>query len=365
MWLARFTGAEILETEVPLLGRAAKLRTRIGARRLPGGNRRDAREWMSRASGETLLRQVGQWFAARGLHEGSDDVLIISAGSSAAPYNIALGYIWRIACATVMTPSLIGTEPFDFAIVPEHDFPRRKTNILATLGSPNLIDKAELKEEAEKFLAEYPPASAIRWSILLGGDDANYIIDAEWVKSEMGLIFKEAEKEGADLYITTSRRTSQSAEAALAALVERSDRVRYVLYASRDSFNPIPAMLGFSEEVFCTEDSVNMVSETVTGGHTAVLVRTRYRQGVRRLLQTAMAAMADAGALPQSCVWGVPKFDELYDRLARRGVLIEFDDWIDGRRKALSLTRDDGLENTEFNEAKRAAEWICANWRKI
>ena len=101
-WLSRLTGAEILESEVPLLTGAAKARAKTAARALAGGTRRDARDWLAAADGDALIRRVGQWFAERNIQEGSGTVLIISAGSTPAPYNIALGYIWRCACATIM-----------------------------------------------------------------------------------------------------------------------------------------------------------------------------------------------------------------------------------------------------------------------
>lgn len=363
-WLSRATKAEILEAEVPSLSGFARFAARARMRRLFSGNRRDARDWLTSASGEVLLRTVGQWFAERGLGEGTNEVLILSAGSSPAPYNLALSYIWRCVCATVMTPAVIGTEFFDFAIVPEHDYPRRGANIFVTTGSPNLVDMGELKKESEQLLAEYPSFLPQKWSLLIGGNDANYVIDAEWIRREVGLLLSSAEKERASLYITTSRRTSQEAERALSDLIENSQNVRYILYASKNSFNPIPAMLGFSDEVFCTDDSVNMISEIVTGGHAAVLMRAGRRRGVRNALQRASAALVNYGALPQRALWGMPKFDVLYDRFMRHGVLIEFDEWLKGMREPLFSDRGKEPEFTEFNEARRAAEWMLRNWPK-
>lgn len=364
-WLAAATGAEILEAEIPALSGAAKLVARVRMRRLLSGHRRDAREWLVSASGEALLRKVGQWFGERGLREGTSEVLILSAGSSPAPYNLALSHVWRCVCATVMTPSVIGTEFFDFAVVPEHDRPANGTNIFVTVGSPNSVDKNVLKKEAERLLAEYPSFARKKWSLLIGGDDSNYVIDAEWIRGEAGRVLKAAEKEGASVYITTSRRTSKEAEAALAKLVEASSAARYILYASKSDFNPIPAMLGFSDEVFCTDDSVNMVSETVTGGHVAVLMRAGRRRGVKSLMQKATAALVRSGALPRRTVWGIPKFDALYDRFSRHGVLIEFEEWLRGRKEPLFSDRGTEPEFSEFNEARRAADWMLRNWPKI
>ncbi|HPX03453.1 MAG TPA: ELM1/GtrOC1 family putative glycosyltransferase [Synergistaceae bacterium] len=365
LWLSGMTGAEILETEVPILSGAARTRAKAAARKLITGNRRDARDWLAMADGDAVVRRVGQWFAERDIREGTREVLLISAGSTPAPYNLALGYIWRCACATVMTPGFVGTDPFDFAIVPEHDYPERKPNVLVTLGSPNPIMKSELKKEGEALLKEFPPCSSKIWSILIGGDDANYSVTPRWIKKQVGHIMKIAEQEGADLYITTSRRTPAAASEELKYIASHSAAVRYLLIASESDFNPIPAMLGFSTEVFCTEDSVNMVSETVTGGHRAVLLRVEHKKGIKKILQDMTAWLVGVGALSPNMLWGIPKFDLVFEHFARHDALLEFREWIRRRHEPPMISKDEGESKMweEFNEAKRAAEWIYENWQ--
>lgn len=358
-WLSRLSGAEILEAEVPLLSGAAKARARSSSKALFGGTRRDARDWLAANGGEQLIRRVGQWFAERGVQEGGGSVLIISAGSAPAPYNIALGYIWRCACATVMTPSVVGTEPFDFAIVPEHDYPERKSNVFVTLGSPNFVVKENLKKEAEALLAEHPSDAAEKWSILIGGDDANYVITPEWIKKQIGQILNLAQHTGADVFITTSRRTSDAAAKMVKTLASRASCVKYLLIAAEDAFNPIPAMLGFSTEVFCTEDSVNMVSETITGGHRAVLLRVGRKKGIKSFLQSLTASLVNSGALAPKMLWGVPRFDLVFDHFAHSGVLVEYSEWLRLRKEGAQKAE----ESEDFNEARRAAQWIYDNWK--
>ena len=364
-WLSGMTGAEILEAEVPILSGTARARAKAAARKLVMGSRRDARDWLAMADGDAVVRRVGQWFAERDIREGTREVLIISAGSTPAPYNLALGYIWRCACATVMTPGVVGTDPFDFAIVPEHDYPDRKPNVLVTLGSPNSIMKNELKEQGKVLLKEFPAHSSKIWSILIGGDDGNYSVTPEWIKKCIGHIMKIAEQEGADLYITTSRRTSSASVEELKYLASHSAAVRYLLIASESDFNPIPAMLGFSTEVFCTEDSVNMVSETVTGGHRAVLLRVVHKRGIKKVLQDLTAWLTGVGALAPNMLWGIPKFDLVFEHFARHDALLEFKEWIRRRHESLLIPQDEEEKKMweEFNEAKRAARWIYENWQ--
>lgn len=364
LWLSKMTGAEILEAEVPLLSGAARTRAKAAARKLVLGNRRDARDWLAMADGDAVVRRVGQWFAERDIREGTREVLIISAGSTPAPYNLALGYIWRCACATVMTPGIVGTEPFDFAIVPEHDYPERKPNVLVTLGSPNSIIKKDLKKQGEALLKEYPPHSSKIWSIFIGGNDGNYLITPTWIKKRIGHIMKIAEQEEAGLYITTSRRTPAESVEVLKYIASHSTAVRYLLIASECEFNPIPAMLGFSTEVFCTEDSVNMISETVTGGHRVVLLRVEYKKGIKKFFQNVTAWLVDIGALAPNILWGTPKFDLVFEHFARHDALLEFREWIKRRHEAMIGPQAEEERNMweEFNEAKRASRWIYDNW---
>lgn len=364
-WLSKLTGAEILELEVPLLKGTAKTRAKVGARRLTNGNRRDARDWLAEADGDILLRRLGQCFAERDIHEGSGEVLLLSAGTTPALYNLALGYIWRCSCATLMTPGIVGTDPFDFAIVPEHDYPKRKPNVLVTLGSPNFVIKENLKRDAAHLLGLHPAESDTIWSIFIGGDDSNYAVTPTWVKKHIGHIMRMAEQERADLYITTSRRTSSETVKTLKMLASRSPSVRYLLIASEDDFNPIPAMLGFSKEVFCTEDSVNMVSETITGGHRVVLLRVEHKKGIKKILQALTAFLVNAGAVSPNFLWGIPRFDQVFDNFARYDVLLEFREWISKRHEKINSTVYDNEVSVwdDFNESKRAAVWIYENWQ--
>jgi mitochondrial fission protein ELM1 len=56
-----------------------------------------------------------------------------------------------------MTPSVLGTAPFDFAVVPEHDHPQKRDNVLPTLGAPNAIFPDELERQGWELAQKYPP----------------------------------------------------------------------------------------------------------------------------------------------------------------------------------------------------------------
>lgn len=372
LWLARRTGAEVLELEVPDLKGITRTKARKAARELlADGNRRQARDWLSLADGEGVIRTLGQWLVERDIREGDTAKLILlSAGTMPAFYNIALGYIWRCTCATLMTPSVIGTEPFDFAIVPEHDHPRDTSNVMTTTGAPNLVVRDELGPVGESLLREFPPLHDRRWGVLIGGDDKNYRISPEWVQTNIGRIFQEAEKSGVDLYVTTSRRTSPAAENAVRRLAANSSVVRFLLIASEDPFNPVPSMLGACDEIFATDDSVNMVSEAATAGHRVVLLRAERVGSFKAKAQDATASLVSIGLFKRSLLWGVPKFDRTFESFEKMGLLIEWPDWLKERRRNdfspfAPLDEHDAIDPDGFNEARRAADWILEHLGEV
>ncbi|MDR1020845.1 MAG: mitochondrial fission ELM1 family protein [Synergistaceae bacterium] len=367
VWLSRRTGAEILELAIPELKGVRRRKAYSAVARLLEGNRRKARDWLALAEGENVIRTLGHWFLERDIREGdASSLILLSAGSLPSFYNVALGYIWRCTCAAIMTPSVIGTEPFDFAIVPEYDYPLDLSNILTTVGTPNLIVREELGAVSASLLRQFPPKSERRWGILLGGDSRDYRITAEWIQKWLGKVFHEAQRSNVDLYVATSKRTSRDAEGAIRRLAANSDRVRFLLIASTDPLNPVPAILGACDEVFVTDDSISMVSETATAGHRVVLLRSERIGAVKRKLQRLTSGMVTVGLLPKRMLWGTPRFDQTFRSFEKMGLLIEFKDWIKERRRDdmipfAPLDDDSDIELKGFNEARRAADWILEN----
>jgi mitochondrial fission protein ELM1 len=366
-WLSRDSGAEVQEIEIPELKGAARRKVRKAAAKLIDGSRDEARKWLTLAKGVGVVRTLGQLLLERGIREGqTSSLVILSAGSMPALFNLALGYIWRCTCVTIMTPSVVGTNPFHFAIVPEHDYPGDAANVMTTVGAPNLIVREELGFVGESLLREFPSKREYRWGILVGGNDKNYRITAEWTRRNIGKILREAVKNDVDLYIATSRRTPPEAENALRRMVSSCENVKFLLLASADSFNPVPAILGACDEIFVTDDSVNMVSEAVTAGYRVVLLRAERAGVFKRKLQTVTSMMVSSGMLSRRALWGVPRFDETFRSFKDMGLLTDFKDWVQERRRSeLSEPcvpeNKSEFDNDGFNEARRAAAWILLN----
>ena len=338
-WLERLCGAEIYEIKVPILtGLKRFMSLKLQGRQLGSASPEEVREW---------LRNAGFSIEDHGdVLSGGTGTLFMATGNSASSFCLALAKALNGYSAVVMTPDVVGTQPFDFAIVPEHDHPAPSDNILTTLGAPNHIYVPELQAAAEELFAPVKPFPGKVIALLLGGGDANYELTPSWVQSVLPLLREAAEKQGAALLITTSPRTGGEADRAVESVFAGSPAVRYLLLASQNGENPVPAMLGAATHVIVTEDSVSMVSEAATAGFRVGLLRVGRKQTPKTKFRNVFGA-------------GTVRFDALFETMTARGLVEDLGTTPDFNAFLASEARK---TEVPFNEAKKAAEWILNRW---
>jgi mitochondrial fission protein ELM1 len=137
---------------------------KVTSRRLVHKKAVQCMKWLESSGGKELLEKIKGRLQRAGID--GKDVLFLSAGSSAAPYCLALACVTGAKSCTVMTPSVLGTKPFDFAVVPEHDQPEPADNILVTLGAPNMIRPEILEREKAILERRFPPRRREQWGVL-------------------------------------------------------------------------------------------------------------------------------------------------------------------------------------------------------
>ena len=341
-WLERLCGAEIYEIKVPILtGLKRFMSLKLHGRRLGSASPEEIKEWL-RTAGFSIEDH-------KDILSGEADILLMATGNSASSFCLALAKVLNGYSAVVMTPDVVGTKPFDFAIVPEHDHPAPSDNILTTLGAPNHIYGPELQAAAERFFAPLMPFPKKVIALLLGGGDANYEFTPSWVQSVLPLLRETAEKQGAVLLVTTSPRTGGEADSAVESVFAGSPSVRYLLLASQSAENPVPAMLGAATHVLVTEDSVSMVSEAATAGFRVGLLRVGRKQTPKAKIRNVFGA-------------GTVRFDALFETMAARGLVEDLGATPDFDA---FLTPEVRKTDVPFNEAKKAAEWILNRWPRL
>ena len=329
-WLERLSGTVIEPTlTIPEMSLADKiLKLKLFVHGIEGHEGAYSREW---------LKSVG----VRYWKYDNESTLFISAGSRAAPFCLALAKATHNKCAVIMTPSILGTKSFNYAIVPEHDKPNLKDgNVITTLGAPNHIYAPALKEIASSFFAGKNLEGRKVIALLIGGSDANYKITPRWVKN---LLEPLQGVHDAKFMITTSRRTGSDVERTIEEIFAGSRNVEYMfLYSRTPNQNSITAILGAATHVLVTEDSVSMVSEAVTAGFKVGLIRVPRSTGkIKHLLG-----------------FGARRFDDMFAEFAKRGLIEDFGNDLYFPKFMEAYEQKHGLD---FNEAKRAAEWILHN----
>ena len=106
--------------------------------------------------------------------------------------------------------------------------------------------------------------------------------------------------------------------------------------------NCLNAMLGAATHVIATEDSVSMVSEAATAG---------FRVGLMRVPRVTNFVKKIFG-------FGAERFDEMFRAMIVNGLIEDLGTKPDFKRFTAPSEQRHGQD---FNEAKRAAEWILGN----
>ena len=169
--------------------------------------------------------------------------LLIGAGHATHLTLLALRRLYRVPAIVLMKPS-IPMGFFDLCLVPEHDQPPKRPNIIATHGALNRM------QPGDKV-----PGSGV---ILIGGPSRHYRWDEAGVLNQVQALL---ESEPRDWLISSSRRTPAGTERALSALCGN----RFVP-AAETGPDWLPQQLARAEVCWVTEDSASMVYEALTAG---------------------------------------------------------------------------------------------------
>jgi mitochondrial fission protein ELM1 len=163
---------------------------------------------------------------------------------------------------------------FDCCLIPEHDQPRRRDNVIVTQGVLNTIQSAKA-------------ASPERGLILIGGPSEHYGWDSNAMIQQVRSVVLASDAIAWNL--TTSRRTPPETEVALVDLDLPNLRVEPVAQTPRGWVGDHLAGCGL---VWVSEDSVSMVYEALTAGAKVGLLEvptkgkgSRVARGVESLLK--------------------------------------------------------------------------------
>lgn len=208
----------------------------------------------------------------------ADPDLVISSGASLSAVNYVISRQARAKSVVLMRPSFLGVKKFSLVIMPRHDHPPKRKNIVVTEGALNLIDNEYLKKEAEKLIrlsaVNFQP-SAYYIGLLIGGDTGNFHLRKDDVKQAAEQVKSACEKNNADVLATTSRRTSPEIEGLLKSEFRDHPRCKFLVIASEN--NPpyaVGGILGLSQVIIASPESISMISEAVKSKKYVIVFKT-------------------------------------------------------------------------------------------
>lgn len=218
------------------------------------------------------------WFEAGSLKEFGTAAcdIVISCGSSVLPLNYMLKRECLAKNIVIMKPSL----PFslfraDLNLVPEHDSGVKESEqVVLTRVTPSLIQVDQIKVAGEALRRELNLDHHRIVSVFLGGKTKGYDFSKSRFDEFLKSLNQTMEKNQFELLMTTSRRTGAQFENELKEKYAKQNRVSLLVIANEH--NPegiVTKMMGASDVLVVTEDSVSMISEGVASGKSVIVLR--------------------------------------------------------------------------------------------
>ncbi|MCG2634242.1 MAG: mitochondrial fission ELM1 family protein [Gammaproteobacteria bacterium] len=230
--------------------------------------------------------RTNRWISSRydSDYTGNTPDLIISAGGNTAFLNIALSR--RFDCPNFFLGSLRGLHGtlFSALFTLERQAPGPSNIVLDVV--PTGVTPASAKAAAEARFRD-PPTPL--WAMLIGGDGAGYHYDeADWLALARGMKACQAQF-GIRWLITSSRRTGLQNETRLRSLVDSDDLFETTWYG-QNAESVSQAYMGAADRIFCTEDSMTMLQESIATGRSVTSLHPglarptpRYRDAIKSL----------------------------------------------------------------------------------
>lgn len=218
--------------------------------------------------------------------------LIIGAGHASHKTLLALRKVYGCFTVVLMKPS-IPYRFFDAAIVPSHDSPPQKPDILATRGVLNMVTPNDRPRSNDGL-------------ILIGGPSKHYDWNTTTVIEQVVSLVK---KEDTHWRLTNSRRTPIDFISLLNKSLEHGNLADRVSIAPHDETDAqwLPEQLKIAGKVWVTPDSVSMVYEALTSSAATGLLELkpsrhgRIVKGIEQLIAdkqlTTMASWRTSGEM--------------------------------------------------------------------
>jgi KDO2-lipid IV(A) lauroyltransferase len=226
--------------------------------------------------------------------------LVISCGASLALPNLILSKGSLAKSVILMRPPLFNSDNFDLVIMPRHDHPPKRKNVIATEGALNLINQRYLIGQGERLIqaagvlhtsGQFKPQGSGRCiGLLIGGEAKNFSLGKSAISEVIKQVKSASDDLGAGIFATTSRRTSADIENLLKAELKGYPRSQLLIIANEDNIpETVGGILDLSQILVVSPESISMVSEASSSGKYVIVFMAK---GLSRKHQAFLSRLA-------------------------------------------------------------------------
>lgn len=215
---------------------------------------------------------------------------IVSCGSSIAGINHFVSHDHNAKSVVILKPGLLNYGRFDLVVLPQHDAPKTggySGRLAITNAAPNLVTPEYLEEQKAILLDHFSHLKnnyRTKIGVFIGGDSNNVYISEDQIRI-LSLQLKDVVRElNASLIITTSRRTPEKIEKILMKNFKKNQICPLLIIASKNNVpEAVGGILGISDIVVVSGDSISMVSEAAASGKDVVVFYPQTRAKVLKV----------------------------------------------------------------------------------
>ena len=226
--------------------------------------------------------------------------IVLSCGSGLGAVNLFISAENFAKSVVVMRP-LEPARHFDAVIAPRHDKINPAGNVFLTEIAPSVVTPQEIHTQAQRLLRDVEGLKGDRRpkiAFLVGGDTDKTLLDRARFEGIVKETLRYGTEADAVVLATTSRRTPAWAEASLKKYFSQKTRCPLLVIANESNRAGVLAgILGLSDLVIVSGESMSMVSEAVAAGKPAIVYLT-------------------SEAMPLK-----PKYKEFLDRMSAHGLI--------------------------------------------
>jgi len=202
--------------------------------------------------------------------------IVISCGSSIAPINFIISRENLAKSVVIMRPSVLSTKRFDLVIMPQHDRPPKRKNVIVSEGALNSICQDYLISCKDKLSSLVRIEKKPVIGLLVGGDSKSFHLNRRLMVDIVKGIKIVLDKLDGQILITTSRRSSKEIEDLLKEEFKEYPRCKLLVIANEKNIpEAVGGILALSNIVIVSPESISMISEAASSGRYIIVFKAR------------------------------------------------------------------------------------------